>query len=163
VQARNAARAAKAGTDALIASERAWIDGELVSSRDLGIYRCSLRIRNLGKTPAQLRSYEISIGPLSEGKSFSPEKLLSQTTRNIHVFLGSNETEVLEERIDMDDLFPTDESIGMGKGAFCVAIRYADVVTGTPENRTEHETSFVYLYTPFLHSTERLSVYNKYS
>jgi hypothetical protein len=163
VQARNAARSAKTGTDALIASERAWIDGELVSSRNLGIYRYSLKIRNLGKTPAQIRSYQISVGPLTKGTTFSPEKLSTQKTRNLHIFIGSGEIEALEEMIDMDELFPTDDSTCLEKGAYSVVIKYTDVVTGTPADRTEHETSFVYLYTPFLHSTERLSIYNKYS
>jgi hypothetical protein len=155
--------AAKASADALIASERAWIDGELVSSRDLGICRYSLRIRNLGKTPAQIRSYKVSTGPIGEDESFSPDNLPTEKTINLHIFIGSGEVEPLEERINMDEIFLASDSICMGKGPYCVVIKYADVVTGTPENRVERETSFVYLYSPFLQSVERLSVFNRYS
>jgi hypothetical protein len=134
-----------------------------VHTQDLGIHRYSLQVRNLGKTPAQIRSYQINVGPLTEGGAFSPEKLSSQGEHNLHIFIGSGEVKPLEERMDMDKLFPTDETICFEKSAFCVVVKYADVVTGKPGDRTEHETSFVYLYNPFLNSTERLSVFNKYS
>ena len=150
---------------ALIASERAWVDGEVVNDdKLLGVYRFALKIRNLGKTPAQVRSYRINTGPLDEGSPFSPAGLRHMRQINLHMFVGSEEERVLEGDIDMDEMFPDfagDSGFGT-KGAFCVMIAYADVITGTPENRTERETSFVYLYTPLLRTVERLSQYNKY-
>jgi hypothetical protein len=159
IQATIAAQSAKASTDALIASERAWIDGVLVSSEILGARRYSLKIRNLGKTPAQIRSYRVSAGPLMKGTAFSPERLSDQETRNLHIFIGSGKTKTLETMINMGDLFPASDT----EGTLCVLIKYADVVTGTPENRSEHETSFVYIFNLVTQSTDRLSIYNKYS
>lgn len=160
---REQARATKASADALINSERAWIDGELVRNQDLGVRRYSLRIRNFGKTPAQIRSFQVSTGPIREDGTFSPDNLPTEKTTNLHIFIGSGAVESLEEQINMDDIYPTDDSMGMGKGPYRVAIKYTDVVTGAPEDRIERETSFVYLYTPFLQSVQRLSVFNKYS
>jgi len=151
---------------ALIASERAWIDGEIVSKNLalLGVYRYSLKIKNLGKTPAQVRSYQINTGPLLEGNQFDRTRLSHQKTRSLHVFVGSEEDTTLEEDMDMDPMFPDMNDANSGTtGAFCVTVKYADIVTGTPEERSEHETSFIYVYTPLLHSLERLSRYNKYT
>lgn len=159
IQATIAAQSAKASTDALIASERAWIDGVLVSSEILGARLYSLKIRNLGKTPAQIRSYRVSAGPLMKGTAFSPERLSDQETRNLHIFIDSGKTKTLETMINMGDLFPASDT----EGALYALIKYADVVTGTPENRSEHETSFVYIYNLVTQSTDRLSIYNKYS
>jgi hypothetical protein len=80
------------------------------------------------------------------------------------VFVGSEEDTTLEEDMDMDPMFPDMNDANSGTtGAFCVTVKYADIVTGTPEERSEHETSFIYVYTPLLHSLERLSRYNKYT
>jgi hypothetical protein len=160
---RNSVETSKASVDALIATERAWIDGELICHHDLGIYRYTLKIRNLGRTPAQIRSYEISVGPLTEEGSFTLDDWSSRKTKNLHIFLGSGETEPLEQGINMDEIFPTNDSNCMWKAPYRVAIRYADVVTGTPEDRPEHLTSFVYLYWPFMHGTERVSIFNQYT
>jgi hypothetical protein len=152
--------------NALISSERGWIDGEIGSSSLalFNVYRYSLRIRNLGKTPAQIRSYRISTGPLSEGSQFEPTRLSHQRTRNLHVFVGGGGDMILEDDIEMDQMFPGIDDANWGtRGAFCVTITYADVIRGTPDKRTERETSFIYLYTPLLHTIDRLSQYNKYT
>jgi hypothetical protein len=160
---RNAARAAKSSTDALIASERAWIDGELVIDQEklgLGIYHYTLKARNLGRTPGQIYSYRISPGILNA--QFSPDALIEHQTWNLYIFLGSGEEKPLREGFGMDEFFPSDADWGT-QCAFCVTIIYADVVTGTPKQRIERKTSFVYLYSPLLRSIERLGPYNEYS
>jgi len=155
-----AAEATKSQVGAMIASERAWIDGELAISQGLGIYRYTLKARNLGRTPGQIYSYRIS--PALYNDQFSPDTLVEHQISNLYIFLGSGEERPLRQDFDMDEFFPGDAGRGMQR-AFCVTITYADIVTGTPKQRVEHKTSFVYLYNPLLRSIERLRPYNEYS
>ena len=164
--AKDSANAAKDGVNALLATERAWLDGDIIDeSKLIGVFRYTLRVRNLGRTPAQIRSYNVSLGPLSQGRPFSIDSLPHSATRYMQVFIASGEVKPLQEDIDLDEMFGSAiNSTDWGtSGAFCVTILYADILTGMPKGRPEHETSFVYLYTPMLHKIERLSLYNKYT
>jgi len=159
----DAAIAAKMSSDALINSERAWIDGEISRFVNL-VVRHRLKIVNHGRTPVQIVSYEIRFGPLVEGTEFSPERLSNSSVRNLHAFLGSGKEQNLED-FDLDDLFAEQRDISesVGKGAFYVAIKYADVIAGSPGRRLLRETSFVYHYDALVSAIERISWFNKYT
>ncbi len=128
------------------------------------VVRHLLSVVNHGRTPALILSYEVRSGALIEGTEFSPDRLSNKYVRNLHVFLGSDK-EMALEAVDLDALFADvkDISDGVGTGAFCVTIKYADIIAGGPEQRAAHETSFVYYYNSLASSLERISIYNKYT
>jgi hypothetical protein len=156
-----AAEAALSNAKALINSERAWIDGEIIKLQIIEHTFYSLKMTNHGKTPAQIFNYEISHGLLNKGVEFPDQKLSTQITANDYVFLASGDTKTLWEEFDMDELFTTSET--MATGAFSVTIKYGDVVSEEEGRQEWHETSFVYYYNTFMSSLERISTYNKYT
>jgi hypothetical protein len=153
-----AAEAAKLSAEALINSERAWIDGELVRETFPAV-RYRLKITNHGKTPARMLGFEIDCGCLSEGTEFSREGLSHNYAGKLHFLLGADKSRLLEE------VEPLNMHVIFGgclvAGAYCVTIRYADVVT-EGQNTQARETSFIY-YCRFLLSLERISDYDKYT
>jgi len=143
--------------DALVNSERAWIDGELVRETFPAV-RYRLKIVNHGKTPARMLSFEINCGCLSE-TDFSPQSLSMRQTGKFHFLLGADKSRVPEE------VEPLNTHVIFGgcpdAGAYCVKIRYADVVVKDREAQ-ERETSFVYYCRYLLDSLERVSQYDEY-
>ena len=157
-----AANAAKASADALINTESAWIDGEILKNENI-VTRCVLRITNHGRTTAHLISYQISSGFLTEGKVFSPDNLDSSHTQNLYALLGSDKNLDLEV-FNVDDLFGNRGIHDAdNKGVICVTVKYVDVVVGGRANAAPRETSFVYYYSPLVSHLERISVYNNYT
>jgi hypothetical protein len=149
---------------ALIASERAWIDGEFIKHEVIGVVRYSLKVTNQGKTPAQIFGYDIWHGLLTEGVEFSREKLTTHFSESKYVFIAGGATMTLRDDFDIDDLFTLDSGVaakaeGIQKGAFCVVIKYGDVLS----ERQEHETSFVYFYDLFFSTIVRIAEQNKYT
>ena len=165
--ARTSATAAKASADALIASERAWIDVEFTQYVTIGVVRYRLTAKNHGKTPAQIIAYDIWHGLLIEGTAFSRDKLTTHFNESKHVFIGGGETLTLREDFDLDDLFTTvsgdrAKDQGMAQGAFCIKLSYEDVVSENMD-RHAHYTSSVYFCDLFFSTTNRLAQYNKYT
>jgi len=154
-----AAEAAKLSAEALINSERAWIDGELVRETFPAV-RYRLKITNHGKTPARMLGFEIDCGCLSEGTEFSRGGLSHHYAGKLHFLLGADKVRLLEEvePLNMHVIFGGCP----GAGAYCVTIRYADVVT-EGQNIQARETSFIYYCRFLLDSLERISDYDKYT
>jgi len=160
VQARRAALAAKLSADALINSERAYIDGELARDEEaekISVIRYKIKITNKGKTPAKILGYKTNFGCLAEGTGFSREKLSSEQTHTICFFLGSDKSETLGGPIDLS-IF----SNCTGDGAYCVTIRYEDVINQAPKAKV-HETAFVYYCKFLLDHPHRISIYDRYT
>jgi hypothetical protein len=153
------ATAARDSVDALINSERAWIDGELIRNTNV-VKRYLLKITNHGKTPAQVYGYEVSWGLLVDGTEFSLKGLNNKLARNVHVFLASGDNNILQE-FNLDEMFAGSD--GTEKGAFCVKIRYGDVITKGQKDLEPHETSFVCLYVTLVEYLERIAWENKYT
>jgi hypothetical protein len=153
-----AANAAEKSSEILINSERAWIDGELVRETFPAV-RYRLKIVNHGKTPARMLSFEINCGCLSEGTEFSPRSLGMRQAGKLHFLLGTDKSRLL------DEVEPLNMHVVFGgcldAGAYCVTVRYADVVAGG-EKSQDRETSFVYYCRFLLDSLERLSEYDEY-
>jgi hypothetical protein len=167
---KNAAESARDSAKALIASERAWIDGEVAKRDIVGVMRYSLNVMNQGKTPAQIINYDIWHGLLEKNTEFSKDKLGTHFTASDGLLLASNGTRTLMKDFDMDDFFTLDSGDhptpttqdGIQYGAFCVTIRYEDVVTEGQQRRL-HQTSFVYLYSLLFSTIERIAQYNEYT
>lgn len=160
--------AARDNAKALIASERAWLHGDLVKREILtGVTpRYSLVVTNQGKTPAQVLGYDVWHGLLTEGAPFSKDRL-QHFSESKEISIGGNQTETLRDDFNLDDFFTfesgdTASSRGIPKGAVCIAIRYADVVTEGPQKR-QHQTSFVYECDLFLARITRIAQYNEYT
>jgi hypothetical protein len=151
--------AAKRSADALINSERAWVDGEIVPTEDIPNpsdypdMAYELRITNQGRTPAQILSWELELKTYrQETKGAHPENLRDEkTTRNLYMLLSSEGVHITEERIGIGD-YTKDVY-----ATFKVTIYYLDLVTGSIR---PHTTSFVYQAQNG--HLERVSIYNEY-
>ncbi|HEV2289292.1 MAG TPA: hypothetical protein VGR81_10100 [Candidatus Acidoferrales bacterium] len=167
-ESRKSAAAALLNAKAVIDSERAWIHGEFAKNDPaLGVIKYSLSVKNQGKTPAEIIGYDIWHGLLKEGVPFAKEKLTTHFDEPKHIFIGSNETLVLRDDFDLDDLFTLKsgelaKDSGARQGAFCVTIRYKNVVN-EGECRGEHHTSFVYFCNLILSTIYRVPEYNEYT
>lgn len=153
--------AAKRSADALINSERAWVDGELAPAEDIPNPNAypdmtyELRIVNQGRTPAQILSWELELNTYRQETKADiyPENLRSEkTTRNLYILLSSEGVHTTDAQINLGaytkDVYAT----------FKVTIHYLDLVTGSIK---PHTTSFVYqAQNGFL---ERVSVFNEYT
>jgi hypothetical protein len=153
------AEAAKASADVLFNSERAWIDGELIRETFPAV-RYRLKITNHGKTPARMLGFEIDCGCLSEGTEFSRERFSNRSAGKLHFLLGADKSRMLEEvePLNMHVIFGG----CLGAGAYCVTIRYADVVAEDRKSQIR-ETSFIYYCRFLLDSLERISDYDKHT
>lgn len=155
------AEATKETVKALINTERAWIEGEIVKNKTFPAY-CYIAITNHGKTPARLFGYAMSFGFIAEGTKFSVDRLSGQRTENFHVFVGSGGERNLYD-FKIDDLFSGKNDEDNGTGYVVVRISYADVVSQGKTPDDVHETSFVYTYLPLVASIERISALSKYT
>jgi hypothetical protein len=151
-----AVNAATKSADALINSERAWIDGELVRKDPLGIKRHVIKLTNHGKTPGRLLKYEVHYGPLTPGTPFSCERLDGYLSESLQGLIGSTATKELERLIDIDSLFSDTPPFELA--ALCITIRYGDVLT----KDNSHKTSFVYHYESLVGLLKRMTEYDTY-
>ena len=160
-QARSAsmqAAAANRQVEAILNSDRAWIDGGLNRYVNL-VIRYALSVTNHGRTPARLARYIVRHGFLQRGVPFAPELLANSRVVTKQVFVGSGKTEELED-LNVDDFF-RDPPLVEGRalnGVIHVDVFYADIITGV-ENR---RTSFMYLYHPLTSHIERIAAENRY-
>jgi hypothetical protein len=182
--ARTSAAAAKASADALIASERAWVNVELVPicchfgkagwHRPVGDnwaalsmeevlkgehMRYTLKITNMGRTLAEVFDCEIRWGGLVEGKQFSPQGLpLSQRT-TLNEFIAQGDARRPQE-FNAWEAFAGIE----GKGAVCITVDYGDIVTVSDStSRPERTTVAIYHYSSdAMYVLQRVATQAKY-
>jgi len=153
--------AAKKSADVIINSERAWVDGEL-SRESLELTDYSLKIANLGRTPAQILGWQVGMDCLLHGTEFKPEAMSSMLKKNLHVLLEVGKVDVLAN-FDIANYFSDWPEVMAGnkEGMFRVTITYFDTVSG--QTRQPRETSFVYRYSVPDAALERLAWYNLYT
>jgi hypothetical protein len=158
------AKAALLNAQAVINSERAWIEAELVERTVIGVTRHQLEITNHGKTPAQLSSYEINFGPVGKDGTWSRETLEGKFSKMVRFFLGTGKPSIKLEELDITEMFANlagaspDDRVGF----LCFTINYADVVGAKAEERG-HKTCFVYQYDILLGSLERIATFTDYT
>jgi hypothetical protein len=159
--------AATRSAEALINSERAWVDGEFVkpeATKDwlepdkvnpyISDPGYELKISNRGRTPAQIQSWELeTLSHRSAPGGKQSERLTEhRTTRNLYALLSSGGTIRTEARIEPGPY------TGNLTGTFKVTIHYLDLVTGSLR---PHKTVFV--YQAERGHLERISVCNEYT
>jgi hypothetical protein len=148
------AESAKITAHALINSERAWVDGEIVNN-------AALRITNYGRTPAYIIKYEIRNGGLIKDAPYSPDELASKYMKQLQAFLKSGESlglEVFEAHKVFDDLIHLKDTTPV----VYVIIHYADIVAGGPESHILRYTSFLYHFNP-TRGLERIAAENRHT
>ena len=147
--ARDAATAAKASADALLNSERAWIEISLTPIKKSqwnlddddvvhDLFVCSIQIKNRGTTLARIVSVQQETdtvdGPLAE-QHWSG-------TLNLNSLLGSGRTEIVG-RFDADDLADGVSIVnGTKRGILRILVKYRDVVDAS----MLHESSVLYVF-----------------
>lgn len=163
--AKDAAKAALLNAQAVINSERAWIEAGLIRKEVLGIIRYELVIRNYGKTPAQLSSYEIKYGPTEADGTWALETLEGKLSKPVRFFLGSGEPPIKLAEFDIPEMFAslTNTPAEVTTGFLCFTIHYADVVSAEPKQREGHKTCFVYEYNILFDSLERKPILTQYT
>jgi len=152
-----AANAAWLNAQAVLDSERAWVEASIV--RDKQIY--FLKIANQGKTPAYIEGYDIHRGPFKEGNKFTPEGLDDSYTVNLAVLLGSGNEYEPRHPFDMTEYFQGSQ----GKQAFCIKVRYRDVLNRPSPSDSTHESLVVYtfIFTSGILPMNRISELSKYT
>jgi hypothetical protein len=152
--AQAAANAAKASADAVLNSERAWIEISLgppekdpwateeeEERNEYNVFfACSIHIKNHGRTLARVESVQIGVDAV-DGPP--PKEPLNRTTVNLHSLLGSGQQETVG-RFDADLDLPDGASIvnGAKKGILRIIVKYRDVVDAS----ILHETSVLYVF-----------------
>jgi hypothetical protein len=148
--AKDAATAAKASADAVLNSERAWIEISLgpwekdpwdtEEDEDNVFFVCSIQIKNHGRTIARVES--VQVGADTVGERLPPEPL-NFTTSNLHSLLGSGQKQTVRI-FDAESAFPDGVSIvnGTKRGILRIIVKYRDVVDAS----ILHETSVLYVF-----------------
>ncbi len=147
---KGAAEAARISAQAVLNSERAWIEIKLgppvqsdywdySQSNSTDLFECSIEIENHGRTIARIESIRIGADTVSEPL---PEEPLNFTTRNLHSVLGSGQKETVGGF--HVDAFVEGETIldGTKRGVLRITVKYRDVV----ETSTLRETTAVYVF-----------------
>lgn len=152
--------------NALMASERAWIEGQITEKPIAGVKRYVLSVTNKGKTPAQILRYEVWHGLTRDNAKVS-KRILQTFSEDVYAFVGDGETRNLRDDFDMDDVFRTDEghpadAEGLPEGAFWVTITYLVVMDGR-KRKKRHTTSFLYLYDLTFSTLRRAPEYSEYN
>ncbi len=141
--------AARSTSQALLSSERAWIEIEIgppekdyepdEEGNILDLFECSIQIENHCRTMARIESVKIGVdsvdGPL-------PPEPLNSRTKNLHTVLGSRQKQTVDGFTA--DSFSDAQSIleGTKRGILRVVVKYRDVF----EPSVLRETSAVYVF-----------------
>jgi len=162
------ADAAKLGAQAVLNSERAWIeivlgpatqpdypdDPQEISS---DLFECSIQIENQGKTIAHIESVQVGAdctsGPI-------PPEPLNSYTKYFRSLLGSSQKRIVSE-FSADSSFSDGQSIvnGTNVGILRIIVKYRDIV----DSSILHQTSTVYLFKNSLEDPpERISTLSDY-
>jgi hypothetical protein len=159
--AKDTAQAALLSAEAVIKSERAWVDAGIVPNVQVGVLRYGLEIRNHGKTPAQLVSYQLNYDRVDPNGTWSLETLKGFQHRRLEFFLGtekpfeSNEFDI--KRLFSDLLDHKDVLVGI----IFLTVHYNNVV-GMEKNR-ECSTVHGYKYDILTGNLERIPIFTKYT
>jgi hypothetical protein len=146
--ARDNAIAAKLNAQAVLNSERAWVEikfGPLLQpdyrdeDQDIstGLFECSIQIQNHGRTIAHVESVKVGADCVSESH---PEDPWNGTTHHLRSILGSGQKETVSGF--SADSFSDAQSIldGTKRGLLRITVKYRDVL------ETPHETSAVFIF-----------------
>jgi hypothetical protein len=162
--------AAKRSAEALINSERAWVEGKLAEPQkdfltlDSGSpYNYQLRISNVGRTPAHVIEWEIEIGSVDPAFRELPENLSHKLRKELSLFLPPGESEPLGTH-DLPEYFKDWDDILSGNktGVFRATLKYHDIFSGSGVSREPRETTFVYSYSSLEDDFVRLNRMNVY-
>jgi hypothetical protein len=162
------AEAAKLGAQAVLNSERAWIeiilgpatqpdyqdDAQSVSS---GLFECSIQIENKGKTIAYIESVQVGADTTTGTIPEEPVKSFTQSFRSL---LGSGQKQTVRQ-FNADSGFSDGQDIvnGTSIGILRVIVKYRDIVDAS----ILHQTSAVYLFKKSLENEpERISTLSDY-
>ncbi len=166
--ARDAAEAARLSAQAVLNSERAWVEIKLgpplqpdyreedqVTSSD--VFECSIQIENHGRTVARIESLQVGVDCLNEPL---PQEPFNSTKTNLHSVLGSGQKETIG-RFTADDFVDWQSILdGTKRGILRITVKYRDVV----DISTLHETSSVYVFQNSLEDPpERVSFLSVYT
>jgi len=165
--AKDAADAAKFSAQAVLNSERAWVEIKIgpvqKDSHDqkdyimADLFKCSIQIENHGRTIARIESIRIGADTVNEPLSEEP---LNSTTRNLHSVLGSGQKEVVGGFHANDFLEWKSILDGTKRGVLRITVKYRDVV----ETSILHETTAVYVFQNSLDDPpERMSSLSMYT
>lgn len=138
------AEAARLNAQAVLNSERAWIEISLEPPQHFenvvhDFFVCSIQIKNHGRTLARIESIQIGMdtvdGPI-------PERPSNSTTVNLQSLLGSGQTEKVGA-FDADDFADGVNIVtGTHRGILRIIVKYRDVVNAS----IPHETSAFYVF-----------------
>ncbi len=162
------AEAAKLGAQAVLNSERAWIeitlgpatqpdyqdDAQSVSS---GLFECSIQIENKGKTIAYIESVQIGEDTTT---GIIPEEPVKSFTQSFRSLLGSGQKQTVRQ-FNADSGFTDGQDIvnGTSIGILRVIVKYRDIVDAS----ILHQASAVYLFKKSLENEpERISTLSDY-
>lgn len=148
--AKETAEAAKLSAQAVLNSERAWIeirlgpplqpdygDQDQITSSD--VFECSIQIENHGRTVARIESLQVGADAVSEPL---PQEPVNFTKKNLHSVLGSGQKETIGG-FTADDFMDWQSILdGTKRGILRITVKYRDVV----DTSTLHETSSVYVF-----------------
>jgi type II secretory pathway pseudopilin PulG len=157
--------AAKRSADAIINSERAWVDGEFAPSEDISNpgdfshMTYVLTITNQGRTPAQILNWQITIDAYNHETEEARKTKSHNTKRNLHALLASNGVHTVGEEFRLADYFENADAalLGIETALISITIEYRDLVTGS---NLPHETSLRYSFQNG--NLERISQFNVY-
>jgi len=186
VQTKVAAEAARLNAQAVINAERAWVvvelhpfsrrdedgqwigeeDGKRLTTEDIiaGKHMAySLRIRNMGRTPAQILSYQMSYSCLPEGVRDLP----TESQRNVYETAEFNH--FLADRDPIEILPPFDTGVYMRDswaeiselkktGVFHGWVKYRHMLSAD-----EFRSDYCYVYTPSLKRLTMVGRHTKYA
>jgi hypothetical protein len=160
--------AAKLSAQAVLNSERAWVEIILGSptqsdyeddhrSASSGLFECSIQIENKGKTIAHVES--VMVGADTTDGVIPPEPL-NFYTKSFRSLLGSGQRQTVS-KFDAGLEFDDGQNIvnGMSVGVLRIIVKYRDIV----DSSVLHQTSVVYIFTNSLEDDpERIATLSDY-
>jgi hypothetical protein len=146
--AKDAADAAKFSAQAVLNSERAWVEIKIQPVQKdphdedhimADLFECSIQIENHGRTIARIESIRIGADTVNEPL---PREPLNFTVTNLHSVLGSGQKDIVGGFHANDFLEWKSILDGTKRGVLRITVKYRDVV----ETSTLHETTAVYVF-----------------
>jgi hypothetical protein len=167
---KKAADAASMNAQALIASERAWIDLELTPQTDApSMY--DLKITNHGRTPALVLTYTVGTQSYppdeylwSTAKTFDMMKASYKKLADLRVFLKQSDSHSANAVTDLSHAFLAWDAVrnGQQSGLLYFGVSYLDIVSGTEATREPRESAAIFSFVKDSQSLYRMARYDKY-
>lgn len=165
--AKASAEASILGAQAVLNSERAWIEIilgpvetdplEEGEEDGVGLFECSIQIENKGKTIAYIESVQVGADTTT---GIIPEEPVKSFTQSFHSLLGSGHKQNVRQ-FKADTGFSDGQDIvnGTSIGILRIIVKYRDIVDAS----ILHQTSAVYLFKNSLENEpERISTLSDY-